>query len=307
MVGRVILRIIAIFFLVVGVGIAIGGGLLMGFFGSDDTISTGQHTVTTPTNALVGELNDIQGTGTQAFDVKFFDPTMSISATRSDKDLFLGIGPASAVDAYLASAPTEKITRFDLYPYRLDTVRRDGTTRPAPPDQQTFWAARASGANPTLTWKVTDGSYRIVLMNADASPAATANVRASLRIPHLFVTGLIVLIAGIIGVALGVILLVVASRMKAREVAAQAQAYPSQTPAYRSQAQAYPSHTQAYPPQTQAYPPPPQQPPSSEPPPPSPAPPPRSSAPPPHSTPQQPPSSAPPPPSSPQQFGGYEQ
>src|SRR5205823_6492825 len=118
-------------------------------------------------------------------------------------------GPAAAVDRYLTGVAIDKVTRFELDPYRLETTRHDGTTQPAAPNQQTFWTSQATGTNPTLTWKVTDGSYRIVLMNVDASPGVAVDARASLNIPHLFAIGVAVLAGGLIGVAVGIVLFVV--------------------------------------------------------------------------------------------------
>ena len=220
MARRSVVIIIAVIFLVGGGLVAIGGGLLMGFFGSDDTLTSGTHRLTTPTNALVAELNQIEDT--HGFATEAGAPTLRVSVLHADRNVFIGIGPAAAVDGYLAGVAHDKVTKLELDPYRLDTKRVDGNTQPAPPDQQAFWTARASGSDPTLTWKVTDGSYRLVLMNVDAGAQVAADVDASLRIPHLFTTGVRVLVGGLLGVVVGIVLFVVAARMPTRPPQARA-------------------------------------------------------------------------------------
>jgi hypothetical protein len=46
-----------------------------------------------------------------------------------------------------------------------------------------------SGRQATLDWKITDGSYRVVVMNADAAPSVALDGRFALTIPHLFTLG----------------------------------------------------------------------------------------------------------------------
>jgi hypothetical protein len=61
-------------------------------------------------------------------------------------------------------------------------------------------------------------------MNADGTAPVAADVAASLRIPHLFKTGLSVLVGGLIGLVIGIILFVVAARMPTRPAAPHATA-----------------------------------------------------------------------------------
>src|SRR5262249_58523273 len=74
--------------------------------------------------------------------------------------IFLGIGPASAVDRYLRGVSHDVATDVSVTPFHLTLARHGGTATPPPPGSQSFWVAQASGTNPTLTWTVKDGSYR---------------------------------------------------------------------------------------------------------------------------------------------------
>jgi hypothetical protein len=94
--------------------------------------------------------------------------------------------------------------------------RHVGTATPPPPESQSFWVARARGTHPTLTWTVTNGSYRVVAMNTDAvAPAAFAGA-LDLTIPHSFAIGIGLLIGGIVLILIAIMLIVLGARARAR-------------------------------------------------------------------------------------------
>jgi hypothetical protein len=78
------------------------------------------------------------------------------------------------------------VTKVDFGDFRLVTTRIDGTTQPAAPGDQTFWVASATGTSPQLRWPIANGDYRLVIMNADASPGVSLDARAGLKIKGLF-------------------------------------------------------------------------------------------------------------------------
>src|SRR6266702_3558111 len=152
MVKRVLVIVIAVLLLVGGGVAAIGGGLLMTLFGSDNTLTSGVHRVSTSTTALVTALDDIKDTN--GFGATVDKPTLRISIPSSDRPAFIGIGRAADVDRYLAGAAVDKVTDLEVDPFKLKTERQDGTSRPAAPAEQTFWVARASGPKASLSWKI---------------------------------------------------------------------------------------------------------------------------------------------------------
>ncbi len=214
MVKRVIVIVIAAILLAGGALVAIGGGVLMALFGSDSTLTSGVRPVSTSTSALVTALNDIKNTNGVATTVD--QPSLRVTIPNAQRPVFIGVGPAADVDRYLAGVAIDKVTDFDVDPFRLKTVRQDGTARPAPPGSQSFWVARGTGTNATLNWKINDGSYRLVVMNADASPGVTVSGRFALTIPHVFGFAIGILVGGIVVAVLGVVLLVVGVRMRPR-------------------------------------------------------------------------------------------
>jgi hypothetical protein len=72
--------------------------------------------------------------------------------------------------------------------------------------------AKASGNHPTLTWTVTNGSYRVVVMNTDAAAPVAFAGGLDLTIPHSFAIGIGLLIGGIVLVLIAVVLIVLGAR-----------------------------------------------------------------------------------------------
>jgi hypothetical protein len=155
-------------------------------------------------------MDNIQNTN--GFATTVGKPSLSLSAHGTGRDVFIGIGPAAAVDSYLAGASVDKVTDLGVDPFRLKTDRQNGTARPQAPATQNFWTAQASGPDPQITWKINDGSYRLVVMNADASPDVAIDGRFGLTVPHLFAIGIGILIAGIVVALIGLLLLVLGIR-----------------------------------------------------------------------------------------------
>jgi hypothetical protein len=216
MAKRVVLIALGVALLVIGALAAIAGGALMALFGSDNTLSSGVQQVSTPTRALVSPADSIQGaSGAQTV---FGNVRLRITATPTGAGhrLFLGIGPASAVDRYLTGVSHDVATDVSVAPFHLTLTRYGGTATPPPPGSQSFWVASASGAHPTLTWTVTSGSYRVVAMNTDAAAPVTFAGGLDLTIPHLFGIGIGLLVGGIVLVVIAIVLIVLGARARSR-------------------------------------------------------------------------------------------
>lgn len=216
MARRVVLIVLGAVLLVIGALAAIGGGALMALFGSNNTLSSGVQQVSTPTPALVSEAGSIQGaSGAQTV---FGSVRLRITATPAGAGhlLFLGIGPAGAVDRYLSGVSHDVATDVSVTPFHLTLTRQGGTATPPPPESQSFWVAKASGNHPTLTWTVTNGSYRVVVMNTDAAAPVAFAGGLDLTIPHSFAIGIGLLIGGIVLILLAIVLIVLGARTRPR-------------------------------------------------------------------------------------------
>jgi hypothetical protein len=208
--GRRIIAIVAgAVAALVGIGLAGVGALLLGVFGSDGTVASGSHSLSTSRAALVSSIGDIGDVADVADAVG--DPRVRVSARAADaKSVFVGIGPAAQIDRYLAGAPIDEVTDFEVDPFHLTRRARPGSIQPQPPGSQDFWVAEATGGGmATLDWKLRDGEYRLVLMNADASRAVAADGEVKLSVPRVagiaWTTtgvGLLLLLGGAAGIVL---------------------------------------------------------------------------------------------------------
>jgi hypothetical protein len=172
-------------FAIAGFGSAVVGGGLLALFGGDSTVSSGHHALSTNSTALVSEVADIEDTSNIASVVGEPKVRLSVESGEAGKGAFVGIGPAADVDRYLSRSPIEEVTDIDVDPFVLDGSPRPGTERPAKPAAQKFWVAQGTGPKASLNWKVRDGDYRMVVMNADGSRKVTTAGSVGLEVPHL--------------------------------------------------------------------------------------------------------------------------
>ena len=216
MARRVVLIVLGAVLLVIGALAAIAGGALMALFGSHDTLTSGTQHVSTPTRALVSPAGSIQGASGAQTVLGRVRLRITASPAGADRHLFVGIGPSGAVDRYLSGASYDVATDVTITPFHLTLSRHDGTATPPPPGSQSFWVAQASGTNPTLTWTVTSGSYRLVVMNTDATQPVAFDGGLDLTIPHSFAIGIGLLIGGIVLFLIGIALIVLGARARPR-------------------------------------------------------------------------------------------
>lgn len=87
------------------------------------------------------------------------------TATEASREVFIGIAPQTEVDAYLAGVHHTELRDVKFQPFR--SVYRDvpGSSTPAVPGAQQFWAASASGpGEQELTWNIAPGNWTVVVM-----------------------------------------------------------------------------------------------------------------------------------------------
>src|SRR3954452_13195052 len=59
--------------------------------------------------------------------------------------VFVGIARTADVDSYLSGTAHATVKDFDVRPFDVDYATVPGTSKPAVPGTQTFWAAKAQG------------------------------------------------------------------------------------------------------------------------------------------------------------------
>ena len=192
-----------------GVLVALGSGIVLAIAGSDSTIDSGDHTITTATSALVSPTARIEDIGHAPGGLAHPSVKVSASSQPGGPPVFVGIGPKAAVDRYLAGSSVDYVKDLEVDPFQLKRDLHTGSATPKPPAGQSFWVASSSAReNASIDWKIRDGNYRLVVMNADGSKRVATDARFELEVPNLSTIALVSLLVGL-GVAGGGIFLLV--------------------------------------------------------------------------------------------------
>jgi hypothetical protein len=199
------------------VGALIGGGLAAfvavvliaaGGFGlwaqgekdADGYLTTATHNFSTKTFALTTDNLDVNlGAPDWVSTPDSFGKVRLHAESREGKRVFVGIARTSDVQRYLGRTAHATVTDIDTSPFH-STISTTAGGRPAgQPWEQTFWSASSYGmGRRELTWKVHEGDWSVVVMNADGSRGVNADVSAGAELSFLPALGWSLLGGGIV-------------------------------------------------------------------------------------------------------------
>jgi hypothetical protein len=197
---------------------AVGGVLLYadGHKSHDGYLTTASHRFHTKTNALTTDNIDVDSDAPGwLVDGSGLGHVRLRATSNAGKPVFVGIAPTRDVDAYLRGTAHATVTDVDYGTFDSfhASYRTHGGARPAPPAQQRFWAASASGpGSRTLDWKARDGKWSVVVMNADGSSRVDTAVKAGTDAPWLTAAAWTSIGAGALIAAIAAALLVAGLR-----------------------------------------------------------------------------------------------
>jgi hypothetical protein len=124
------------------------------------------------------------------------------------------------VARYLGRVAHASVQDVAFDPFRVTYRTAAGGSPEAPPTDQSFWAASASGVGTqTLTWKAKDGDWAVVLMNADGSRGVAATIDLGAKMSFLLWVAIGSLLAGLFFTGTSTALIVLAARTPRRQVA----------------------------------------------------------------------------------------
>jgi len=157
-----------------------GAGLTWASSKQDDAgyYTTSTERIATATSAIATDDLDVDGVPGALGKVR-----VNVKAS-GDKPVFAGIARTRDVDAYLLGTSHTTLTDIDVDPFEPKYESNAGSARPAPPASQGFWVATSDGTKP-LDWKVKDGTWSVVVMNADGSKGVNTRVSAGASLPWL--------------------------------------------------------------------------------------------------------------------------
>jgi hypothetical protein len=200
-----------------GLGLAAGGGFLLW---TDLTQREGGYLTTpskpfaTSTYALTREKLEVDAGGSNwIWNDNWLGKVRVRAEGASAKPLFIGIGPEAAVAGYLGRVAHADVEDINFDPFRVKYRAIAGGAPRRPPTAQNFWAASASGqGRQTVAWKVRDGDWSVVLMNADGSRGVAADVDLGAKLSFLLWVAIGLLIGGALLLGGGIALIVLAAR-----------------------------------------------------------------------------------------------
>jgi hypothetical protein len=111
-------------------------------------------------------------------------------ASRTDAGVFVGIARTRDVSEYLRGTSHAIVTDIDTTAFRtkfhVNSRATAGARSVGDPTTQRIWVASSYGLGPReLSWKVKDGDWSVVVMNADGSAGVDAAVSAGAEAPFL--------------------------------------------------------------------------------------------------------------------------
>jgi hypothetical protein len=123
----------------------------------------------------------------------------------------VGIGPAAAVDRYLAGVNRTVISEFFD-----DKVRAvPGGASGSAPETQDFWVASDTGSGARIVvWDPTEGKWTVVVMNADGQPGIDVRADLGAKLPAVLWIAIGLLAAGAVFITGGALLIVGAIRRR---------------------------------------------------------------------------------------------
>jgi hypothetical protein len=222
--GRIVMIVVGAILALIGIGLLAGGGAGLFAYGTQRTdgyFQTGAVRLATATYAVTSDRVDLQsepGDDDWLIDRGALGSIrLTVDPGRSGTPVFAGIAPSADVAAYLNGVSHDVIRDFELSPDRVEFRRVTGESTPAPPGQQSFWVAQVTAEQQSqLTWEVESGDWTVVLMNADASRGVDVDARIGIKVDWLLPALIGLLALGLVLLAGGTVLIIVASRGQGR-------------------------------------------------------------------------------------------
>ena len=203
--------------ILIGVVSTIGGLAMLALFGTDGRFTTPRTHAATAANAIVLDAgfveDDLPVRGS-------FATTITIAARSVDGgELFVGVGDRASVDAYLEGVSIAEAQELEYPGGELVVRDLPGRAEPTPPADQTFWVASADDEG-VAEWKLGEGDWSVVVMNADGSAGVDVEGEATLDLPFLGTLTIVALVIGLPALAIGLAFVVSALRHPPEPVSA---------------------------------------------------------------------------------------
>ena len=222
--GRVAALVAGVVLVLLGlIPLGVGGGLLTINLADrhDGYLTVADSDYHTTGSALASAPVSLWGGGHLWYQASLIGD-VRVTATPSDPNtrLFVGIASADAAKAYLSGSHYSTLNH--LTGGRETTTDHPGAAPLAAPMSTPIWTAAITGAGPqTLTWPSRDGTWILVVTNADGSSPVTAHIAVGVTAPSLAWISATLLGIGTLMLIGGVLLIAIPMSRAARERASR--------------------------------------------------------------------------------------
>jgi hypothetical protein len=208
--------------------LAAGGGLLWAdqTRREDGWLSSDDEPVSTARYALVTDDVSLDAAAAEwIVDDLIGQVRLQMTSTDPGVELFAGVAPSSAASSYLAGVgqrqlgtvgPGNGAAGWTMGSGGMDPgmmIDMPGGPPAAPPTEQDFWVAQATGsATQTLEWTPTAGDWTVVVMRADGSAGVATSLAVAATVPGLTWAAWGLLSGGAVLLAVGGLIVALALR-----------------------------------------------------------------------------------------------
>ena len=215
--GKIVLLVIGALIGLLAAVLLVGGtALTAGYLtqrDDDDFLNSPRYDLESDGYALVSEDIDIAPHTGDWWPADLASVRFEIESQGSGP-VFVGIGPSGDVDSYLSGVALDRIERLGDRD-DVDYESQGGTAPATPPGAQDFWVVSSEGPGmQTVTWEIEDGTWRVVVMNSDASAGVNVEARAGAKAGILLSIGIGLLVAGVVAAIVAALFLVLATRQQ---------------------------------------------------------------------------------------------
>lgn len=196
--ARVIGMVFAGFGGLIGLALLVGGIAVLAVYAferdDDGFFTTDRHRLGSATHAITSQDIDLGDEAVNwAPDEVLGDVRIQVEAARP---VFVGIGPDTAVDRYLADVAHDELV--DFHGDDPEFVLHEGG-KPRVPATQDFWVAQSEGTGEQeLTWEADFGRWEVVVMNADAARGVDVEADVGVKLDWAIWVGLGMFVVGLL-------------------------------------------------------------------------------------------------------------
>jgi Domain of unknown function (DUF4389) len=215
--ARVLLLVFGVLGVLVGLALLAGGVVVSwayttqrdaaGFFATD------AERLETPTFALASDPASLGERGRDSDWRQDWGDLLTVRLrvrSAGGEPIFVGVGPAEDVDAWLADTAHDVLSDVDFDPFDPTYARQPGERAPEAPQDQDFWVASSTGrGRQAVEWDFDEGSWVAVVMNTDGSRGVAFDASVGGKSDLVMPVAIGLLVVGGVSLVVGTAMIVV--------------------------------------------------------------------------------------------------